>query len=417
MKRIFSVIVIISLILCSLISCGEGITPEKINENKYNADNFLILLSAGETTKAITMFNSTALGHYERVEELKLVIIDFINSAINEYLLGNATLEKAEQSLNTGRVVAEHTDLAIEEVAEAATRLSEIKESKKSYDSGCELLIEGNFVDAIEKFNQVIENDVNYADAQSKTESALKSLKDSVLEQSAQLISEQNYTDALQKIDEAFLILSDDADLKTMQATCAQKYITSVLDEADAALVDPGVDYEKALDILKPAMQKFSEDEKLKQKYEYLMTFVPVSLFDMEPYKCDGESRLTVKTIKDNMGNTYEKAFQGYAFYSPKDGTYDIGKKYNLLSGTVAVEKCDHLDSGGSLKIYGDEKLLKQVKVDKNFKPIEISVDITGVTDLKIEFPKDASYEFGGSVYTASSQAIFANVTLQKTVK
>lgn len=126
-----------------------------------------------------------------------------------------------------------------------------------------------------------------------------------------------------------------------------------------------------------------------------------VSLFDLKPY-VKGTFDIPVRhNCKDNMGNVYEKSFTGYM--SVSDGgqsqTYDIGKKYSTLTGTVAIQEgCEASPDSGYIKIYGDNHKLLWSKTDfsASTKPFEISVDIGGVTDLTIEMVGNGNMGWDG---------------------
>ena len=112
----------------------------------------------------------------------------------------------------------------------------------------------------------------------------------------------------------------------------------------------------------------------------------PINLFDLYAYQ--GELSVS-RIISDNMGNEHTNAFVGYSrVYS---AVYDIGGKYTTLLGTVAVTKTNQdndyaRDKRGYLKIYGDDVLLwEDSSISSSTKPYEMSVDISGVTDLRIE--------------------------------
>lgn len=77
------------------------------------------------------------------------------------------------------------------------------------------------------------------------------------------------------------------------------------------------------------------------------------------------------------------------------------GEDFSEL-GTVAVTKTNQdndyaRDKRGYLKIYGDDVLLwEDSSISSSTKPYEMSVDISGVTDLRIEicgFPVNLMYD------------------------
>ena len=66
---------------------------------------------------------------------------------------------------------------------------------------------------------------------------------------------------------------------------------------------------------------------------------------------------------------------------------WDIGKKYSTLTATCIIREKDKGSKyKGAFYIYGDEKLLyKSEDISSMTKPFPISIDISGVTDLKLE--------------------------------
>lgn len=133
-----------------------------------------------------------------------------------------------------------------------------------------------------------------------------------------------------------------------------------------------------------------------------------VKLYDLHAYM--GELNKAV-IVTDNMGNTYDKAIR--TFGSEKSATYDIGGKYSLLYGTVAVTKADQnndyaRDKRGCIRIYGDGNLLwEDADLNSATKPYDMSVDITGVIDLKVEL-----IGFQVNLMLDSMDVIFNDATL-----
>lgn len=196
----------------------------------------------------------------------------------------------------------------------------------------------------------------------------------------------------------------------------AEDNITQAINYANEVFVNPETDYIKAIDIIRTAMQKYPNSLRLEERYNYYMQFIPVSIFDLKPYVTD-KTALSIKQgsdTEDNMGNIYNKAFHG--FMSENQGqTYDISKKYNVLNGVVGrFSSSGNVSSSvkGYIKIYGDGRLLwSDTKIVASTKPYKISVDITGITDLKIEMGGEGNMGWSG-IHT-----MFADVTLQRTLK
>ena len=139
-----------------------------------------------------------------------------------------------------------------------------------------------------------------------------------------------------------------------------------------------------------------------------------VDLLTLEPYY-EGTVTMELNGIEDTLGNRYASALRG--FMSPGDAAnynldcfdiWDIGGAYRTLTATVMVRRRDRGSRHeGSFRIYGDGHLLyAEDGIGSMTKPYEICVDITGVTDLKIEM-----YGNGNSG-THGINSVLAGITL-----
>lgn len=112
-----------------------------------------------------------------------------------------------------------------------------------------------------------------------------------------------------------------------------------------------------------------------------------IALNTMEPY-VTGYFSLPFESATDIFGNSYSSALLGYM--EPSDdvsNTYLLDQKYSILTATVAVYTNSKSDKGSaSIQIYGDDRLIwSDNQIRKGAKPYDIEVDISGITDLKIE--------------------------------
>lgn len=397
MKKIITMMVILSLCL-SLAACGSG----------YDLSAFEKLVQAGDYTAAMEMYSNYA-DDYERQNAMAGVVKNTADQAIQNYLDDTMTYEDAKAQMDTVRRIAQDCAMLDEEtLAGYDQQLTDANASKVAYDSAKELLADKNYRGAIEQFQKVAADDSRYADAQAQIETALNDYKEEVVAKAKQSADADKYDEADALISEGLSVLPEDTDLLTLQATYGKNYVAQIIEQADAALVKPGTDYEKAIEILRPAMQKYPEDASLTEKYDYYMQFQPVSIFDLESYTHDGGGLKIYDDEEDNMGNTYSLTFHTSDKASE---TFDIGKKYNLLKGTLCITDYSAGSKGkGELKIYGDDKLLFEKSVGGASKPQTVSVDITGVTDLKV------ALSCGDDIYHPV-YVMFADVTLQKTAK
>ena len=142
--------------------------------------------------------------------------------------------------------------------------------------------------------------------------------------------------------------------------------------------------------------------------------YAPVDLTSLTPY-FEGVIDAFTDGIKDTMGNTYRTGIRGYM--SSSDGSrfdcfhiWDIGCQYNTLTATGII--CEN-DKGsrceGCYRIYGDGILLyEKNNIGSTTKPYSIEVDITGVTDLKIEMYGE------GNMGTGGMDSVLVDVMLHK---
>lgn len=141
-----------------------------------------------------------------------------------------------------------------------------------------------------------------------------------------------------------------------------------------------------------------------------------VDLTALSPYY-DGDVAIERSGLTDTLGNQYKTGLRGYMSLSDASlynancyCIWDIGGNYRTLTATGIVLK---KDSGskreGSYKIYGDGRLLySRDGIGSMTKPYQITIDITGVTDLKIEM------NAGGSVGSSRIDSVLANVMLHR---
>lgn len=398
------VLLLVSLMLC-LTACGG------VNENRYSIENFTKLLEAGEYTKAAAMYNATAVGNLQREQEVREALDNFANMAIQSYLSDEMDYEKAKVSVDTVGQVVDSAGMQFLQMPELERKLADANKSKAAYDAGIELLKTENYSAAITEFKKVLETDSRYSAAQERLTAAVKAYREEAMQKAEAYFSAQDYDNAVITISEALRIIPNDTELLTRQTLYTQSHITAVTEQADAAFVNPAEDYGKAADLLKAAMQRYPEDKSLQEKYDYFMSYQPVSIFDMEPYVEHNYGFSTAENETDNMGNSYEKCFRLSKYDSKKsaDQVYDIGKKYNCLKGTIAIVYGGGDDEPCMVRIYGDNRLLYELNnISGSTKPTSIEVDITGITDLKVELLRSDNFH---------SSALFADITLQKTVK
>lgn len=233
-------------------------------------------------------------------------------------------------------------------------------------------------------------------------------------ERIAEYESNGEYENIIQLIKTNVADINSNSEIKALYDSAATNYREKILAEAEEVFVIQG--YEAALSTINEGISILSEDELLQMEKNRYLAYVPVDLTTLTPYYRGAVSIGIWYNVVDTMGNAYNTAFHSNLATESEarsiDEDYcaivwDIGGEYNVLTATGFIEKSDRGGSGGgSYKIYGDGILLyEKSSITSDTKPYSIEVDITGVTDLKIEM-------FGSGTYGVVSA--LGNVMLQK---
>ncbi len=95
-------------------------------------------------------------------------------------------------------------------------------------------------------------------------------------------------------------------------------------------------------------------------------------------------------SITDNMGKEYQgyMGISGMGTYSTDGPVYNIDGKYSTLKGRYILKESEKTTTYKSqVLIYGDNKqLYKSDSITKGSKPIDFTVDVSGVKELKVLF-------------------------------
>ena len=141
-----------------------------------------------------------------------------------------------------------------------------------------------------------------------------------------------------------------------------------------------------------------------------------VDLISLNPYYISSGVEASMKPIRDTLGNRYGSYIRGdnspdeaKRYNSDCCAIWDIGRRYSTLEATCIVREKDKGSKyQGSFKIYGDGRVLYQRSgISSMDKPFTFTVDVRGVTDLKIEM-------YGaGNMGTSGINAVLADPVLR----
>lgn len=135
---------------------------------------------------------------------------------------------------------------------------------------------------------------------------------------------------------------------------------------------------------------------------------VSKNLLEMNTFSTDvgGLDIFKDRALKDNHENEYYGGI-GLGQYSGKANTYALNGKYERFKGILFLDFYHSSTTAkGSIKIYGDDKLLHQTEpMTKESDPQEIDILIEGVKKLKIVYEGDSLNKMGGEYFLYLSNA------------
>lgn len=144
-----------------------------------------------------------------------------------------------------------------------------------------------------------------------------------------------------------------------------------------------------------------SVEETNQQEVEVVEPVGPIDILQLQAlYKSDGDmvfSHSEDTGRLDNVGNSYSAdAYELYASVTGGDRsiTFPLDGKYSTLSGTIAIRQNESHESL-RLEFYNGDVLIGQTEMLRDgVRPIDFSVDVSGVVDLTLRTSTETSYGF-----------------------
>ena len=180
----------------------------------------------------------------------------------------------------------------------------------------------------------------------------------------------------------------NDKDLSAVYAAYTDQYKSNVFQQAEESFQNDG--YSSALAVLDEAYSIVPDNE-IQEKYDHYKELKPVELLALMPYVGDNMESYS-RSIHDSFGNTFNDVYNGRVgnngdYALDFDNIYEINGKYSTLSATLFVtEYAKNFENDNEFVIYGDNEVLYSFhgNGELGIKPVNIQVDISGVTDLRL---------------------------------
>lgn len=222
-----------------------------------------------------------------------------------------------------------------------------------------------------------------------------------------------DYIYAIETIENADTLVKSDPDFIDKLTELKDSYRAQVISNADSALKLKG--YKDAIQIIEDGLDILPNDAELLAKIDEYEEYIPINLFSLEYFNASSTLNVVSGPYSetDNLGQThYESYTLRDSIHSNAWATYIISDNYDKLTGSFFLE-FDHraTTTDHVLNIYGDGKLLYTCTITGGVAPVDFSVDISGVEQLKISYRTYAS-----SNTFPSRLASLSDVFLHKTV-
>lgn len=369
----------LAMILClSLCACGNVST------------SFEKAVEKGDYAKAVELFQSEICFDPEKREQANHFLQQYLLDAIADFNSGKIDYDKACDAVDTAAWVGA---LSNDEISDTFYELSTLQESKAAYQAALSLLEDELYMDALYNFQCVAETDSNYKSAQEKITAILTDVLTELTKEVEDLSAKGEYRQALAAIDKVINVAGNSTEIETLRRKTVAKYTDYSLSQAEKAFAagEDGKDYTAAAAIIVAAIDDVGEDARLTAALEEYESYAPVYLAELDYFDRDGAYSAGTG-VKDNLGNEHQNYLRIYDYNSKSTYvTFYLGGKYSKFAGLCAPFFNDRANNKTTVfEIYGDDKLLfTSTALTKGVAPQEFSVDVTGVTYLKIVAKSD----------------------------
>lgn len=293
--------------------------------------------------------------------------------------------------------------------------IDKLKISKEAYFEGNNYYQNNDYNNAYSFLSKVIEEDSYYNDVTKMIDICLESSINNITNKVKEMnnINEESTLDnKLDSYKKIFNYLIEERNNSTYDLMKSNTFVT-LLKENEKALLNVYVDiakslgdnneYEKAINIIDEGIKLLTEDKldvvaltELKDAYKLML---PISLFDINPTSKDDDINLSL-AIMDNNKHAYKQAITFKKTTKKQAVVYTINKGYKRIVFTVAAGEniTEKNKDTVTLKIIGDNKVLKTLKITGKMAPNDIKLDIGDVDLLTFEFQSSSSSNDIGAI-------------------
>lgn len=318
--------------------------------------------------------------------------------------------------------------------AKKISELTSIRDADSAIEKGDEYYESGDFENAIKEYSKINESNENYDSIQTKLNELYPKYISSAAEKAKLYNSARNFEQAISYVNTAYALLPkgvDTSELDEMKSESLASYKSDILDQAtelinaslfedalslieEAIAVDNNEDFQKTkltiessyVEDVTGTVQKHLDKEdyisaartvskaltvlpgnsSLKALQTKVTKATPTYLLDVcPPYETSREYKEYVNGETVKIGGTaYTNAFSLQCCSDENYALFNVDANYSILSFTVGHCDGTEMDST-TIKIYCDGVLKTETPIAADAYPQKITVDITGVKQIKVE--------------------------------
>ncbi len=326
------------------------------------------------------------------------------NNAVN-------ALEKADEYYENGdyeKAISEYSKIpeSSKNYEEAQKKLNKVYadyirstvETAKKYNSS------KNYKQAVQAVNTaygILPDSVDTADLDIVKEESLASYKTEVASKVIELTEDEKWSEAFAAIDEA-IAFDNNEYFNNLRTITESNYVTAISATVQKHLDNE--DYISAKRVVENALTVLPNNAELKALKNDVEDSTPTYLLDVcMPYESNGFSKFVNGETIAMGGKTYTNGFTlGGDNYSDEYAIFNIDGQYKSLNFLIGHKDGTDM-STATIKIYCDGVLKEEFNVKGEALPQKMTVEITGVSQIKI---------VAGNV-NRYGQYGFANVTVK----
>jgi Uncharacterised protein family UPF0547. len=201
-KRTKYVKIIIGLVALVLISVSTIMIVQNLNP----VSKFISLIKNEKRDAAVSLFDKKIKNDEENIDHAKEIIHKNIDDIYMQYYKNKLSYEDANTKLN----IYDGYDISNSYVSSIKEKLDSLYSSRKAYNKAEEAVKSNDVETAIKKYNAVIKDDPNYADATAKVKKLRTDYKKQLEDEAANYATNKKYNEAITNIDQLISVLGSE---------------------------------------------------------------------------------------------------------------------------------------------------------------------------------------------------------------